>query len=615
METEIMKIAGKLQTIPPFSACPPKELARLIPSITLKELKEGEYLFRSGSPAGELYLVREGLIKLVSGNQTVDEVAGGFVGEEITAGAEYYVSDAVAASPSVVLSLPRRALEGFLDNPGVKSNFMLSFFNHYFRGNPARSPAGPVTGPVGIPGAGTVPGWIAAFLAPSLIMFFGSGAGLDLNGRLFLSAFSVAVVMWVFRLSPADFIPCILALLSTLFLGLAPPQVALSGFASGSFFMALSVFGLGAVLVSSGISYRVILLTLKYIPKSRFCCAFSIFFTGLLLTPLVPTPSGRVSIVSPLLQDMSEALGYKPGSREANNLSAAAHTGVTFFSTSFLSGSAYNFLIFGLLPLQVREQFTWEYWTMAAAVTGAVMSGFYVSVMALVYRRGSSPGWSRERVTAQLQVLGPLNPKEWAAIAGIVLFVLGLATSSIHKVDTPWVGLAVLYLFLALGIFGREEFQKDINWPFLIYLGGLISLVNTMSYVGLDRWVGSHLHWMTGYMNDSFPLFVLLLCLGVVTVEILIPYGTTVAVFAAVFIPMAQASGINPWLIGFIIVFMADGWFFPYQSSTYMFFRELANRRPLFNERSLLSFNALTVIVRLAAVFASMPYWKMLGLY
>ncbi|MBP7332494.1 MAG: hypothetical protein BWY65_01937 [Firmicutes bacterium ADurb.Bin373] len=64
---------------------------------------------------------------------------------------------------------------------------------------------------------------------------------------------------------------------------------------------------------------------------------------------------------------------------------------------------------------------------------------------------------------------------------------------------------------------------------------------------------------MTNYMSDNFPFFVLLLCLGVLLIQLLIPYGTTVAIFATVFIPMAQAAGINPWLIGFIILFIADG--------------------------------------------------------
>lgn len=180
---------------------------------------------------------------------------------------------------------------------------------------------------------------------------------------------------------------------------------------------------------------------------------------------------------------MSEALGHKPVGQEATQLSAAAHTGVTFFSTSFLSGSAYNFLILGLLPLQVREQFSWEYWAMAAAVTAVVMFVFYMIMRALMYRHGAPPRWSREQVKAQLAVLGPLNMKEWVAVAGVALFVLGLATSSIHKVDTPWIGLAVLYLFLFLGFFTGGNIQQDKNWPFLIYLGGLIGIVNTMSYV------------------------------------------------------------------------------------------------------------------------------------
>jgi len=609
-----MEITTSLQNTSLFSSCQPKELARLIPYITLKELKENEYLYRSGTPAGELYFVKEGVIRLVSGGHTVGEVANGFLGEELAAGAEHYISDAIAVSPAVVLCLPRSALDSLLDAPGVKSSFTLALLNRYFRTNLAQSPAGPKHYPVALPGSGSIPGWIAAFLAPFLIMFFGSDLGLDLNSRLFLSVFSVTIVMWIFRLLAADFIPCILALLSLLFLGLAPPMVALSGFATGSFFMALSVFGLGTVLTSSGISYRVILIILKYLPRSRFWCAFSIFFTGLLLTPLVPTPGGRVSIVGPLLLDISGALGYKPAGKEATQLSAAAHTGVTFFSTSFLSGSAYNFLILGLLPLQVRELFSWEYWAMAAAVTAVVMFVFYLIMIALMYRHGAPPRWSREQVKAQLTVLGPLNMKEWVALAGVALFVLGLATSSIHKVDTPWIGLAVLYLFLSLGFFTGGNFQQDINWPFLIYLGGLIGIVNTMTYVGLDQWFGAHLAWMTKYMSDNFPFFVLLLCLGVLLIQLLIPYSTTVAIFATVFIPMAQAAGINPWLIGFIILFIADGWFFPYQSSTYLLFREVTNKNQLFNERSLLTFNALTIAVRLAAIFVSLPYWEILGL-
>ena len=73
--------------------------------------------------------------------------------------------------------------------------------------------------------------------------------------------FSAALVMWIFRLVP-EYVPAIFIILATILLGLAPQQIILSGFRSDSFFLALSVFGIGAVIVKSRIFYRVSLFLL-----------------------------------------------------------------------------------------------------------------------------------------------------------------------------------------------------------------------------------------------------------------------------------------------------------------------------------------------------------------
>ena len=86
-------------------------------------------------------------------------------------------------------------------------------------------------------------------LFPSLIIYYRELFGLDWGAGDFLGVFLAAVGMWIFRLY-AEFIPSIFAILVVLILGLAPPSVALSGFTSSSFFMAMSVFGLGIVLVA-----------------------------------------------------------------------------------------------------------------------------------------------------------------------------------------------------------------------------------------------------------------------------------------------------------------------------------------------------------------------------
>jgi len=617
MELNPQALTHQLLNIPSFSTCSNQDLARIVPHLYEKKYAAGEFLFRSGMPATELYLIQTGTVQLFSDQRLVAEVSEGFVGEEITVEANQYLSDAVALTPTVVIAISQEAIQGLLENnPHTKTSFFSSLFNHYSGKRLLQSDnwQGPLVRSG--PDHWNAAGWLMAILFPALLLYFGANLGLDLNARLFLSVFSAVILMWIFRLASSDFIPCILGILVLLFLGVAPASVVLSGFASGSFFMALSVFGLGVVLVASGVTYRMILVILRYIPNSRFWYSLSMLLTGMLLTPVVPTPNGRVSITAPLLRDMTEALDYKPEGKSATQLSVATYLGATCFSTIFLSGSPFNFFIFGLLPLQIREQFSWEYWAFASLITGLIFFILCLILVTIVYRSEDRPHLSRPQIETQLTILGPMSFKEWAALIGISLFTLGLVTAPIHKIETPWIGVAVLYIFLAIGVLTKEEFQREINWSFLVYLGGLIGLVNTLSYLGLDKWIGRHLLWMSQYMQESFLLFILILCVSLFLVQLIIPYSTTVTIFATILIPMAQLSGINAWLIGFIILFISDGWIMPYQSSTYIFFRELTKKKQqqIFAEPSLLTFNALTILFRVAAIYISVPYWRLLGL-
>ena len=70
--------------------------------------------------------------------------------------------------------------------------------------------------------------------------------------------------MWVFELVK-EFLPALFAILLILILGLAPTDVVLSGFSSSGFFMAMSILGLGTVIVLSGLSFRFLLWLLRYL--------------------------------------------------------------------------------------------------------------------------------------------------------------------------------------------------------------------------------------------------------------------------------------------------------------------------------------------------------------
>lgn len=73
------------------------------------------------------------------------------------------------------------------------------------------------------------------------------------------------MILWMFNVL-IDYIPSILALLAFVLYGVAPTEVVLTGFSSQTFFMALSVFGLAAVIVMPGLGFRMLLWLLRIGP-------------------------------------------------------------------------------------------------------------------------------------------------------------------------------------------------------------------------------------------------------------------------------------------------------------------------------------------------------------
>jgi DASS family divalent anion:Na+ symporter len=96
--------------------------------------------------------------------------------------------------------------------------------------------------------------------------------------------------------------------------------------------------------------------------------------------------------------------------------------------------------------------------------------------------------------------------------------------------------------------------------------------------------------------------------------RLVVPNSACIAIFVTVLIPMAQTSGVNPWVVGFVVLVFSDGWIFPYQCSYFLLFRDMSTESGLFDQRALLRFSIATNVFRLAAVYLSLPYWHWLGM-
>ncbi len=593
--------------------CSPLDCARMIPHLSVCVLEEGEEIFTPGDEARYLYVIHEGRVRLTAFPEAPD-ISDGFLGEECGLGLATYQGGAIAASRTTVTRIPREVFARLVQEyPDLKARLYASFHERITGSQAPQLHREMKTTGEARASLWQPLGWLLTIGLAALVFFARSYLRLDLNSILFFTVFTATIVMWVFNLVD-EFIPALFAIAMLLILDVAPASVVLAGFGSEEFFMILSVSALGAVIETSGLAYRAILQLLKRTPASQFWCNLMVVLPGIGLSALLPSSNGRVSLAMPIYRDMMDILGYVPNGKAATALASAMFCGMTLFSGLFLTSKTVHFVVYGMLPEQIVQQYGFVYWTVAAVIYGIVMFLLYFVTASLLFRNTEPVRISKTQSATQVQVLGPMSYREVAAAIGILFMIFGFVTTSLHKIDPPWIALALLFILLALNVLNKKQFQQKINWSFLIYLGSLTGLSKVMSYTGLDQWFGNHLGFVIHAMQANFPLFVLLLFLAITAVRFFVPNNATVVIFASLLLPMASIAGIHPWIVGFIILCFSDTWIFPYQCTYYLEFQELNEHQALYEERAFLHSTLFTNVFRLAAVFVSIPYWKWLGI-
>ncbi len=609
----VSQLAAILDSAPILSRLPSEVKARLLPVVREESITSGYVLFGLGDAVHDIFLVLEGEIEIATQHEVVRVGVAEFFGEETALGGVRYLSGATAKGPARVLRISHDSLADLLaSHPSVRRELWLSLASHFVEKMASKVACeGTVKPKDKWADALASTGWAATLLLPMAVILGSGHFGLAVELKLFLAIMSATVSMWVFRLVP-EFVPGFFAVLSITLAGLAPVHVVLSGFSSPGFFMAMSVLGLSAVVTASGLSLRVLLLLLRHTPHNQFWYELNLMLVGAVLTPIVPSGNGRVALVTPMLNDMLHTIHCARGGRAATRLSAAAFTGATLFSGIFLSSKSANFVVFGMLSVQLQEQFNWLYWLFAGSVSGIVMLLVYLVVSHSMFRNKDALPLSSQVVDLQLKVLGPMSMKEWAAVAGVVVFGIVVATSSVHKIAPAWLALAILYGLLLFSFLRQEEFRELIDWPFLMFLGGLTGLLNAMLYLRVDKIIGTQLAWTTSLMRGNLDVFILMLTGIILTMRFVLPINLTMVISAAVFMPIASLSGINPWFVGFIILTIGECWFFAYQNASYTLFRKMSGKP--YAERNFLILNVLTTLIKLVGIYASVPFWRHLGI-
>jgi anion transporter len=420
------------------------------------------------------------------------------------------------------------------------------------------------------------------------------------------------LIFWAFRVLP-DYGVALIFALSFIISGLAKPEIVLGGFASSTWFMTLGVLGLGAAITTTGLFYRFSLQLVRYFPLKYNWQIFALGIMGIVVMALIPQQSARTAIISQMLVDLSESLGYKNPSTASTGLFVASFLGLGQLGFLFLTGSTTSLIAWGLLPEGAREHFTWGYWFLAALPPAMIVTLIIVGATMILYQPESQSQVSYQMVQTQLQILGPLSRYEWVTLGVLCFTVTGWLTVSWHQIDGAWIALAALCALINSGVLGWGMLKKGVDWEMLIYMGVTLSIPTLLTEAKIDHWLVGFISPLILPLTQHPALAFVIIALMTYLVKLVFTSFLTVVTLSIALLPLANELQISPWVIVMIVLMASEVWFFSFQVDWHTMAFATTNGTG-FSYRLMNRISPFYGVAYVIALVVAIPYWRLLGL-
>jgi anion transporter len=457
--------------------------------------------------------------------------------------------------------------------------------------------------------------WVGAILGLAVggyLWFWQPEIGLDANAVKLLALLSFTLIYWVFRVLP-DYGVALIFGLSLILARLSSPETVMGGFASTTWFMTLGVLGLGAAITGSGLFYRLSLHLVRLFPLNYYWQIIATGIMGVVVMALIPQQTARTAITSQMLVNLSESLGYKTPSKASTGLFAASFLGLGQLGFLFLTGSTTSLIAWGLLPADVRIQFTWGYWFLAALPPTLVVIVVMLLSIILLYRPESEPKISYKMVQTQIGVLGSLSYKEWISFSALCLTVAGWLTTSYHGIDGAWIALIAFSILVNTAVLDWGMMRKAIDWELLIYMGVTLSIPVLLTGAKIDQWLIELISPLILPFLHNPAVFFVIIALLTYVLKLFFTSFLTVVTLSVALIPLSVDIEMSPWIIAMIILMASEVWFFPFQVDWHTLAYSTSERKG-FSYPLMSRVNPFYALAYIAALIAAIPYWRYLGL-
>lgn len=465
--------------------------------------------------------------------------------------------------------------------------------------------------------------WALALALP-LAAHAWAASRLPADAAVLLALMTGAAVLWTSREVPDFVVGLALLWLAVLAAGM-PPQLAFGGFASSLFLLVLGVFLLSAQLAESPWLARWTAVLLRRTQQHPGRALGAVLGTALLLTLVLPSPLGRAALLAPLLGPL--AAGRGPRAQTA--LVFALMQSHTLWSTAFLTGNPLNFVLLAMLSLQTQQRFQWLPWAVAACAFFAVatlglalilawlLHGRGADLPAVAAGAGSAPAPASVPEASPDPTLAPAHevPAPLLVPALYALLLAALLTRGWHGIDLHWAALGLALAGLALAPLPAEALKRRVDWPTLLFVATLAAWQPMLEHAGVAAWLAAEVPALATAAQGALWVKVLVLAAAVALLRLLLPGAPAFIVLATALLPLAPQLGLSPWVLGFMLLTLTEGFVLPHQHGVAA--QVTAEARALglqVQTRRLFAAHLAAYALRVAALLASLPWWQRLAL-
>lgn len=435
--------------------------------------------------------------------------------------------------------------------------------------------------------------------------------GLSEAGMRFIGIAIAAVIMWMIAIIP-DYIVALGMIMLWVLGGVATPEIALSGYGSNTWLFMIFIMAISAVVTKSGISYRFALHALKRFPAHYRGQLWGIVAGGTLLNPMLPSSSAKVSLGVPMAQTIADSMGFDERSKGTAGLGLVAMIFFGFTAPFVMTGSYTNVMAYGIASSE--KAVSWLQWFLYALPAFVIFGAVLLGILFFMFRGITSAKMvTKEVLSEQLQLLGPLTKEERISLWTIICCIGLMALQPLHGIDSTWIMLLGFAVLVISGVLDKQTISTGIDWTFLLFLGAAFGFAAVVQQLQIAELLSSFLSEHMSVFVTSPVLFLTAVILISFVITLIIRDDPAVILLVTALVPLGQSIGIHPWVLVFLILLATDPFFFSYQSPTYLTAYYSTEGKAFTHREAQKVALGYGLAVLLVAVLC-VPYWKWLHL-